>query len=166
MSDVLDSKEATIEYIRQVLEDGDTDEMLRAIGYIAKARGMAQVAKDAGLGRESLYKALRPGCSTEVRNDQQSIRCRRTSHFSRGFRRTPRSRLTTFCQSPNLDASPDQRGVLFWCESRTLTVLDCNGVVGIVLHSCSVEPYRLFLSRSRRSKGCGVSAVLCRLLRH
>jgi probable addiction module antidote protein len=61
LSAVLDSDEAIAEYVRQVLEDGDTDEMLRAVGYVAKARGMAQVAKDSGLGRESLYKALRPG---------------------------------------------------------------------------------------------------------
>jgi len=33
---------------------------LRAIGHIAKAKGMAQIAKDTGLGRESLYKAFRP----------------------------------------------------------------------------------------------------------
>lgn len=57
----LDSPEATSEYLNQVLADGDTDELLRALGHIAKARGMAQVAKDAGLGRESLYKALSPG---------------------------------------------------------------------------------------------------------
>lgn len=61
ISSILDSEEAMAEYVRQVLEDGDMDEMLRAVGYIAKARGMAQVAKDSGLGRESLYKALRPG---------------------------------------------------------------------------------------------------------
>jgi probable addiction module antidote protein len=61
MSAILDSDEAIAEYVRQVVEDGDTDEMLRAVGYIAKARGMGQVAKESGLGRESLYKALRPG---------------------------------------------------------------------------------------------------------
>lgn len=61
ISDVLDSKEAMLEYIRQVLDDGDTDEMLRASAISKKARGMAQVAEDSGLGRESLYKALRPG---------------------------------------------------------------------------------------------------------
>jgi len=61
LSTLLDSDEAIAEYIRQVLEDGDLDEMLRAVGYVAKAKGMAQVAEDAGLGRESLYKALRPG---------------------------------------------------------------------------------------------------------
>ena len=57
----LDTEEAMIEYLRQVLEDGDTDEILRAIGHVARARGMAQLAKDAGLGRESLYKAVAPG---------------------------------------------------------------------------------------------------------
>lgn len=58
---LLDSEEAISEYLTQVLADGDTDELIRAIGYVAKARGMAQIAKDSGLGRESLYKALTPG---------------------------------------------------------------------------------------------------------
>lgn len=61
LADVLDSEEAVSEYLSQVLADGDNDELLRAIGYIAKARGMAQIARDSGLGRESLYKALRVG---------------------------------------------------------------------------------------------------------
>ena len=61
MSRYLDSDEAVAEYLSQVLADGDADELIEAIGHIAKARGMAQVAKDAGLGRESLYKALAPG---------------------------------------------------------------------------------------------------------
>lgn len=49
------------EYITAVLETGDSDLLLLALGDVARARGMAQVAKDAGLGRESLYKALAPG---------------------------------------------------------------------------------------------------------
>ena len=57
----LDSDEAVAEYLSQVLADGDSDELLRALGHIAKARGMAQIAEISGLGRESLYKALRPG---------------------------------------------------------------------------------------------------------
>ena len=57
----LDSPEAIAEYLNQVLDDGDGNELLRALGYVARARGMAQVARDAGLGRESLYKALAPG---------------------------------------------------------------------------------------------------------
>lgn len=57
----LNSEEAIAEYLRQVFADGDTDEILRAIGHVARARGMAQLAKDSGLGRENLYNALKPG---------------------------------------------------------------------------------------------------------
>lgn len=52
---------AIAEYMTAVLETGDSNLLLLALGDIARARGMAQVAKDAGLGRESLYKALAPG---------------------------------------------------------------------------------------------------------
>ena len=44
-----------------VLETDDPNLLLLALGDVARAKGMAQVAKDAGLGRESLYKALAPG---------------------------------------------------------------------------------------------------------
>ena len=57
----LDSEEMMAEYLNQALASGDTDLLLAAIGDVAKARGMAQVARDAGLGRESLYKALTAG---------------------------------------------------------------------------------------------------------
>jgi probable addiction module antidote protein len=53
--------DAIAEYLNAVLETGNSDHLLLALGDIARARGMAQVAKDAGLGRESLYKALAPG---------------------------------------------------------------------------------------------------------
>jgi probable addiction module antidote protein len=52
---------AVAEYMTAVLETGNSDLLLLALGDVARARGMAQVAKDAGLGRESLYKALAPG---------------------------------------------------------------------------------------------------------
>ena len=52
---------AVAEYMTAVLETEDPDLLLLALGDVARARGMAQVAKDAGLGRESLYKALSPG---------------------------------------------------------------------------------------------------------
>jgi probable addiction module antidote protein len=57
----LDSDEAIAEYMTAVLEADDPDLLLLALGDVARAKGMAQVAKDAGLGRESLYKALTPG---------------------------------------------------------------------------------------------------------
>jgi len=52
---------AVAEYLTAVLETGEPDLLLLAIGDVARARGIALVAKEAGLGRESLYKALAPG---------------------------------------------------------------------------------------------------------
>ncbi|WP_336332509.1 addiction module antidote protein [Pseudomonas putida] len=49
------------EYLSQVLSDGDTEEIIRALGHITRARGMTHIAMESGLGRESLYKALSPG---------------------------------------------------------------------------------------------------------
>ena len=60
-SDYLDSDAMIAEYLSQVLAEGDSDELIRAVGHVAKARGMAQIAKDSGLGRASLYKAFAPG---------------------------------------------------------------------------------------------------------
>ncbi len=57
----LDSNEVIAEYLSQILEDGDLDELLLAIGDIARAKGMTQIAKDTGLGRESLYKSFAIG---------------------------------------------------------------------------------------------------------
>ncbi|QWF72357.1 putative addiction module antidote protein [Methylomonas paludis] len=61
ISSLLDNDAAISEYLSQVLDDGDSEELLRALGYIAKAKGMSLIAKESGLGRESLYKALSPG---------------------------------------------------------------------------------------------------------
>ena len=60
-ADYLDSEEVIAEYLNAALEDENPDVFLVAVGDVAKARGMAQLAKDTGLGRESLYKALAPG---------------------------------------------------------------------------------------------------------
>jgi len=57
----LDNKAMIAEYLSQVLEDGDMDELFEAIGNIAKAKGMSQIAADTGLGRESLYKTFQSG---------------------------------------------------------------------------------------------------------
>ena len=47
-----------IEYLEAVLEEGDPGLVAAALGDVARARGMSKIAKAAGLGRESLYKAL------------------------------------------------------------------------------------------------------------
>ena len=57
----LNDDEAIAEYVSAVLETEDSDLLLLALSDIARARGMAQIARDSGLGRESLYKALAPG---------------------------------------------------------------------------------------------------------
>jgi len=57
----LDDKDVIVEYLSQILEDGNMDELLEALGNIAKAKGMSQIAKDTGLGRESLYKTFHKG---------------------------------------------------------------------------------------------------------
>lgn len=61
ISQYLDDKEIVAEYLTQVLEDGDMDELISAIGYIAKSKGITQISKDTGLGRESLYKTFSKG---------------------------------------------------------------------------------------------------------
>ena len=60
-ADYLDDEETMAEFLTAALEDANPDVFLAAVRDIARARGMAQLAKDAGLGRESLYKALTPG---------------------------------------------------------------------------------------------------------
>ena len=60
-ADYLDDEETIAEYLTAALEDPNPDVFLTAVRDIARAKGMTQLAKDSGLGRESLYKALTPG---------------------------------------------------------------------------------------------------------
>ncbi len=53
-------------YLEAALEDGDPRVVAAALGDIARAKGMTQVARDTGLGRESLYKALSPDGNPEL----------------------------------------------------------------------------------------------------
>ncbi len=57
----LDNEEVIAEYLAAALEDPNPDVFLSAVGHVAKARGMSDIARLTGLGRESLYKALAPG---------------------------------------------------------------------------------------------------------
>lgn len=58
IADYLDNNEMIAEYLNAVLEDGDSHELVAAIGHIAKAIGMTKIAEQTGLSRPSLYKAL------------------------------------------------------------------------------------------------------------
>ena len=57
-SEYIESEKDAIAYLNAAAETGDPSLMQAAIGDIAKARGMGQIAKEAGVGRESLYKSL------------------------------------------------------------------------------------------------------------
>ncbi len=57
-ADYLDSEDRQVAYITAALETGDADFVRDALGLVARARGMGVIAKNAGLNRESLYKAL------------------------------------------------------------------------------------------------------------
>ena len=58
IAEYLDSEEIVAEYLNLVSESDDPALFLRAIGHIARSKGMSQIAEKTGLGRESLYKAL------------------------------------------------------------------------------------------------------------
>lgn len=62
-ADYLDSEEAITAYLNAILEENDDALLAEALGDIAKAKDMTQIARDAGIRRESLYKALRSGAS-------------------------------------------------------------------------------------------------------
>jgi probable addiction module antidote protein len=60
-AEYLNSKEDMAAYLTAVLEENDPALLAAALGDIARSRGMTQIAKDSGITREALYKALRPG---------------------------------------------------------------------------------------------------------
>lgn len=65
IADYLDNNEMIAEYLNTVLEEGDTDDVITAIGHIAKAIGMTKIAEETGLSRPSLYKALSDGAKPQ-----------------------------------------------------------------------------------------------------
>jgi probable addiction module antidote protein len=73
-SEYLDNDEVIAEYLTAAAEDPNPDVFLAALGDVAKAKGMAQIAKAAGLGRESLYKALASGAHPRFETVQAVLR--------------------------------------------------------------------------------------------
>ena len=65
ISDYLDSKEMIAEYLNAVLEEGNDDDLIAAIGHIARAIGMSKIAEETGMSRPSLYKALSDGAKPQ-----------------------------------------------------------------------------------------------------
>jgi probable addiction module antidote protein len=61
----LETEEDMVAYLEAALAEGDASLVAAALGDIARAKGMSDVARDTGLGRESLYKALSPDGNPE-----------------------------------------------------------------------------------------------------
>lgn len=61
LAEHLKTDEDVAAYLSLVLEEEDPGELAHALGVIARARGMNEIASASGLTREALYKALRPG---------------------------------------------------------------------------------------------------------
>ncbi|MDO5090826.1 MAG: putative addiction module antidote protein [Cardiobacteriaceae bacterium] len=63
MAEQLKTPEDIALYLQLALDDDDPAELAHALGIVARAHGMSEIAKASGIGREALYKALRPGSS-------------------------------------------------------------------------------------------------------
>lgn len=61
IANYLTTKEDIATYLTIIIEEGDASELAYALGVASRTRGMAEVAKSAGITREAMYKALRPG---------------------------------------------------------------------------------------------------------
>lgn len=74
MVEHLETEEDITAYLEAVLDDGDPALVSAALGDIARARGMTEIAREAGLGRESLYKALSPEGNPEFATVMKVLR--------------------------------------------------------------------------------------------
>ena len=73
-AEYLETAEDMAAYLEAALEDGEPSLIVKALGTIARARGMSQIARDTGLGRESLYKALSPEGNPEFATVMKVVR--------------------------------------------------------------------------------------------
>ena len=62
----LSTEDDVVAYLEAALQDGDPQLVAAALGDIARAKGMSQIARDAGLGRESVYKSLSSSGNPEL----------------------------------------------------------------------------------------------------
>jgi probable addiction module antidote protein len=74
IADYLDSSEVITEYLNVVLAEGNDSDLLIAIGNIAKSVGMTKIAKETGLSRPSLYKALSEGSKPQFETIMKVLR--------------------------------------------------------------------------------------------
>jgi probable addiction module antidote protein len=66
VSKYLDDEDMIVEYLKAAIEENDIQLFMEALGDVAKARGMTQISKETGLGRESLYKSISGNTSPKL----------------------------------------------------------------------------------------------------
>ena len=93
-SEHLDSDEMVAAYLQAVLEEGDPSQIAGAIGTIAKAKGMSQIANETGLSRQSLYRALGDGGNPELSTLLKVLRALGLRLAVQPAGRAPRKRKT------------------------------------------------------------------------
>jgi probable addiction module antidote protein len=95
-AEYLRTREAQVEYITAAYETGDPEFIRDAYNVVARARGMARIAEETGLSRESLYKALgekgNPGFGT-VMKINHALGITLSAHLAKPSR--PRARKAT-----------------------------------------------------------------------
>lgn len=122
ISSLLDSEETIAEYLAAATEDDNPDVLLLALANVAKARGMSRVAEAAGLGRESLYKALAPGSHPRFETIVAVLRALGVKMTVRGSNSPPDSPT-----QPEMTISEMSR--LFGVSARTLRFYEDRGLL-------------------------------------
>jgi probable addiction module antidote protein len=74
ISEFLDSEEMITTYLNTVLEEGDEEDLVVAIGHVAKAIGMGKIAQQTGMSRTSLYKAFAEGANPQFQTVLKVLR--------------------------------------------------------------------------------------------
>jgi len=74
IAEYLDDELMIEEYLNNALEEGKTEDLITAIGHIAKAKGMTKIASETGMSRPSLYKALSKGSKPQFETIQKVIK--------------------------------------------------------------------------------------------
>ncbi len=73
-AEFLDTDEDIVAYLNAALEDGDPSLVSAALGDVARARGMTQLARETGITRDGLYKALSPSGNPSFATVQNVVR--------------------------------------------------------------------------------------------
>ncbi|KUH59362.1 addiction module antitoxin [Tractidigestivibacter scatoligenes] len=73
-AEFLDTDEDIVAYLNAALEDGDPSLVSAALGDVARARGMTQLANETGITRDGLYKALSPSGNPSFATVQKVVR--------------------------------------------------------------------------------------------